>query len=283
MGSTLFIVATPIGNLGDLGDRARETLAGVDLIAAEDTRRSRRLLDHFGISTPLVSLHEHNEAARVPKILERLDTGASIALISDAGTPLVSDPGFRLVRAAGEAGHTVSPIPGPCAAIAALSVAGLSTDRFFFEGFLPQKAGPRGQRLADLASVTATLVFYAAPHRLVEELAAMARFLGPARRAVVARELSKLHESVYRGTLESLAADSAGSQDMQRGELVIVVAGAAQAAAADDTSLENAMGILLENLSPSSAAAVLADVSGCGRNKAYKLALRMAAERDAGP
>lgn len=184
---TLFIVATPIGNLGDISERARSVLREVQLIAAEDTRHSGQLLAQFGIDTPLVALHEHNEAQRVDEIIARLRAGASIALISDAGTPLVSDPGYRLVAAAGAAGLDVRPIPGACAAIAALSVAGLPTDRFAFEGFLPQKRAARRARLETLAHEPRTLVFYEAPHRLGEALADLASVFGATRQAVVAR------------------------------------------------------------------------------------------------
>ncbi len=282
MGSTLFIVATPIGNLGDLNKRARETLASVDLIAAEDTRHSRRLLDHSGITTHMVSLHEHNEASRVPELMERLADGQSLALISDAGTPLISDPGFRLVRAASAAGHKVSPIPGPCAAVAALSVAGLPTDRFLVEGFLPARSGPRRKRLAALAAETATLIFYVAPHRLCDELADLAMALDGTRQAVVARELTKLHECVYRGSLESLLAQARADENMRRGELVILVAGAESEQDPGETELERMLSVLLAQLSPRTAAAVLADLTGCKRNKAYKLALRIADKHDAG-
>ncbi len=275
MGSTLYIVATPIGNLGDLAARAVQTLAEVAVIAAEDTRHSRRLLDHCGVTTPMVSLHEHNEERRVPELMARLAGGQSVALISDAGTPLISDPGFRLVRAAGAAGHKVSPVPGPCAAIAALSASGLPTDRFLVEGFLPARAGARRQRLAALAQEAATLIFYVAPHRLSAELSDLAAALGPERSAVVARELSKLHESIYRGTLSVLLERAASDSNMSRGELVILVEGAQQKRAPEEAELERVMTILLRQLSPRDAAGVLADLTACGRNKAYKLALRI--------
>ncbi len=276
MSASLFIVATPIGNLADLSDRARTTLAEVDLIAAEDTRHSRKLLDHFGIHTSMVSLHEHNEASRVPGLVKRLCAGESIALISDAGTPLVSDPGQRLVVAAAAAGIVVSPVPGPCAALAALSVSGLDTRHFWFEGFLPARSTLRHKRLESLAKIEATLVFYVAPHRLSEVLADMSKVLGSARRAVLARELSKLHEQVYRGSLESLQADVAHDAMMSKGEMVVLVAGAAEAIA-EPGEVDAMARILLEHLSAKNAAQVLRRLTGIPRNKAYALTQRIAA------
>ncbi len=214
---TLFVVATPIGNLGDLTVRARETLAGADLIAAEDTRHTGQLLAQLGIRTPLLALHEHNEGARAGELVGRLRDGARIALVSDAGTPLISDPGYRLVAAAAEAGIAVVPVPGACAAVAALSVAGLATDRFVFEGFLPARAAARRARLAALAAETRTLVFYEAPHRVGETLADLAAAFGASRRAVLGRELTKLHESVYRGAVGDLATRADGDPNMARG------------------------------------------------------------------
>jgi 16S rRNA (cytidine1402-2'-O)-methyltransferase len=235
---TLFVVATPIGNRGDLTERARETLASVDLIAAEDTRHTGRLLAQLGIGTALLALHEHNEAARAEELVARLRQGARIALVSDAGTPLISDPGFRLVAAAAAAGVAVVPIPGACAAVAALSVAGLPTDRFVFEGFLPARAGARRTRLSALAAETRTLVFYEAPHRISETLADLAVAFGAARDAVLARELTKLHETVYRGSLGELAERAAADSNMARGEAVLVVAGAAEHAAPGAADVE---------------------------------------------
>jgi len=274
---TLFIVATPIGNLGDISDRARSTLREVELIAAEDTRHSGQLLAQFGIDTPLLALHEHNEAARVAELIARLQAGASIALISDAGTPLVSDPGYRLVAAAGAAGIDVRPIPGACAAIAALSVAGLPTDRFAFEGFLPQRRAARRARLETLTHETRTLVFYEAPHRLGEALEDLAAVLGPTRQAVVARELTKLHETVYRGDLARLAACAATDANMVRGEAVVVVAGAppdddADAAAARVEALLRA---LLPVLPLSAAVDLAVELTGVRRNRVYERALEL--------
>src|SRR6185295_2030068 len=201
----LYVVATPIGNLGDLSARAREVLLTCDLVAAEDTRHFGHLLQSAGIAKRTLSAHEHNEAQRVAEILATLDAGKSVALVSDAGTPLISDPGYRIVQSVARAGHEVRAVPGPCAAIAALSIAGLPTDRFVFEGFLPAKVAARRARLSELAADARTLVFYEAPHRLQETLAEMGESLGPEREAAVAREITKAFETVYRGTLGTLA------------------------------------------------------------------------------
>lgn len=280
----LYVVATPIGNVGDLSPRARETLAGVDLIAAEDTRHTGQLLRRIGIDRPLQSLHEHNEHERVAGIVQRLRDGARIALVTDAGTPLVSDPGFLLVRAARAHGIAVVPVPGPCAAIAALSVAGIATDRFVFEGFLPARRSERRERLAALATEARTLVFYEAPHRVHALLADLADCFGADREAAIARELTKAHETHYSGTLGELVSRLAGDEDLARGELVLVVAGraAAPAAEADDTAaLDRVLGPLLRELPVSRAADLAAEISGAKRNRAYARALELARERDA--
>ena len=280
----LYVVATPIGNVGDLSPRARETLAGVDLIAAEDTRHTGQLLRRIGIDRPLESLHEHNERERVAGVVRRLRDGARIALVTDAGTPLVSDPGFLLVRAARAHGIAVLPIPGPCAAIAALSVAGIATDRFVFEGFLPARRSERRERLAALATEARTLVFYEAPHRVHALLADLADCFGADREAAIARELTKAHETHYSGTLGELVSRLAGDEDLARGELVLVVAGraAAPAAEADDTAaLDRVLGPLLRELPVSRAADLAAEISGAKRNRAYARALELARERDA--
>ena len=213
----LYVVATPIGNMGDISARAREILAGASAVAAEDTRHSGRLLRELGLERPLVSLHEHNERARVAELVGRLQGGESIALVSDAGTPLVSDPGYLLVAAAVEAGITVSPVPGPSAAIAALSASGLPCDRFCFEGFLPARAAARRRRLAELAAETRTLVLYEAPHRIAECLADLSEACGAGRRACVARELTKRFETFYRGGLGELAARAKGRRRPRAG------------------------------------------------------------------
>jgi len=272
----LYLVSTPIGNLADVTDRARTVLAAVAVVAAEDTRHSGRLLAALGISRPLLSLHEHNERQRTPALVRRLLAGEDVALVSDAGTPLVSDPGLQLVRAAVEAGVKVVAVPGPCAAIAALSVAGLPTDRFCFEGFLPPRQQARQARLAALAGEARTLIFYEAPQRIAESLADAARTLGGERRAVLARELTKLHESVYHGTLAELAARAAADPDMQRGELVLVVAGAEPRADAADAGRDRVLLALLKALPPSRAAAVAAELTGAGRNDCYRRALELA-------
>jgi 16S rRNA (cytidine1402-2'-O)-methyltransferase len=270
----LHVVATPIGNLRDITLRALETLAAADLIACEDTRVARKLLDHYGITTPLTPYHEHNAAAARPKILARLAQGEAIALISDAGTPLVSDPGFKLVRAAQAAGHRVSAVPGASAVLAALIVAGLPTDRFFFAGFLPTKEGPRRARIAELARIPATLVLYESGPRLARTLAALAELLGP-REAAVCRELTKLHEEVRRGDLDTLArAYAAGAET--RGEMVIVVAppadGAERSQAADvDDLLRRA----LQRGSVKDAASEVAAATGLPRREIYRRALAL--------
>ena len=221
---TLFIVATPLGNLDDLTFRAVKCLKEVDLIACEDTRRTSRLLAHLGVRKPLISCFEHNELTRIEELLQRIVRGDSVALVSDAGTPTISDPGFALVRAAHERGITVSPIPGPTALVTALSVSGLPTDAFFFAGFPPRTSGARRSRLQELKDLPATLVFYESPHRIVDSLGDMVAILGD-RRAFLARELTKVHEEFLRGVLSEIAANL-GSRAEILGEIVIVVSGA---------------------------------------------------------
>jgi 16S rRNA (cytidine1402-2'-O)-methyltransferase len=271
----VFVVATPIGNLADLSPRAREVLAQVSVIAAEDTRHTRQLLQAFGISTPLTSLHEHNEGAKSAGLLERVTRGESLALVSDAGTPLISDPGFDLIAAARARDIPVIAIPGPCAAIAALSVAGLPTDRFIFEGFLPAKAGARRAHLQVLAHEQRSLVFYEAPHRLCEVLEDLVAVFGTERRASVSRELTKRFETTYGGTLQQLSQQAASDENMARGEIVIIVAGAEKAAStAVSLDVEQLLRALLDELSPAQAAKVAARVSGAKRSELYALALR---------
>ena len=266
----LWVVATPIGNLDDLSPRARNVLAQVDLVAAEDTRHSAALLQHCGIGTRCIALHEHNEREVSAGLVERLLGGASIALISDAGTPLVSDPGFRLVRAAREAGIVVSPVPGACAAIAALSVAGLPSDRFVFEGFLPAKSAARRAQLQALLSETRTLIFYEASHRIAETLEDIAAVFGSERRAVVARELTKLFETVLDGTVADLAQRVASDANQQRGEFVILVAGAGEdAAGARLVEGRRVFELLRKELPPGRAAKLAAEISGAPRNALY--------------
>jgi 16S rRNA (cytidine1402-2'-O)-methyltransferase len=268
----LWVVATPIGNLDDLSPRAQSILRACDLIAAEDTRHSAALLRHFGISTRTVALHEHNEREASDQLVQRMRDGAQIALISDAGTPLISDPGFRLVRAARGADITVSPLPGPCAAIAALSVAGLPSDRFVFEGFLPVKTVARRTRLEQLRAESRTLIFYESSHRVAEALADMAKVLGDSRTAVLARELTKLFETVLDGTLSQLAARVVADTDQQRGEFVLLVAGADEdAEAARLAEGRRVFELLRRELPPGRAAKLAAEISGAARNTLYKV------------
>ncbi len=266
---TLFVVATPIGNLGDIGPRALDTLRGVVAICAEDTRRSGQLLAHFGIATPLLALHEHNEDAIAQRVVARLLAGESLALVSDAGTPLVSDPGFRLVRAARAAGVKVSPVPGASALIAALSVAGLPSDRFAFEGFLPAKASARRERLQGLVAEPRTLIFYESSHRIVEALADMAQAFGDERPAVLARELTKLFETVLDGTLAQLRAKVEADADQRKGEFVVMVQGAGEDADAKVAEGLRLYAKLKEHLPPSTAAKLAAELSGAPRKALY--------------
>ena len=266
----LWVVATPIGNLDDLSPRARRTLAEAELIAAEDTRHSAALLQHAGIATRCIALHEHNEREISIGLVERLRAGAQIALISDAGTPLISDPGFRLVRAAREAGITVSPVPGACAAIAALSAAGLPSDRFVFEGFLPVKSAARRAHLQPLRNETRTLIFYESSHRIVDALDDLVAAFGGERRAVVARELTKLFETVLDGTLADLAARVLADPNQQRGEFVVLVGGAVEdAAAARLGEGRRVFELLRKELPPGRAAKLAAEISGASRKQLY--------------
>jgi len=266
---TLYVVATPIGNRGDISERARTVLAQATLVLAEDTRRTRPLLRELGISTPLAALHDHNERSRVEALITRLLDGDTLALVSDAGTPLISDPGYLLVRAARDHGVPVRPIPGPCAAIAALSVAGIPADRFAFEGFLPPKAVSRRKVLATLQHETRTLVFYEAVHRIRETLDDLSDIFGPTRRASLARELTKLHETVRDGSLSELAAWARDDKDVLRGEIVLVVEGGVATAAA--TMDARALVIELANELPAGkAAAVAAKVTGEPRKQLYQ-------------
>lgn len=273
----LYVVATPLGNLGDISARAVEVLAGVDVIAAEDTRVSARLLTHLGVGAKrLLSLHEHNEDARVPGLILRLREGASVAVVSDAGTPLISDPGFRLVSAARAAGVVVRPVPGPSALIAALSIAGLPTDRFVFEGFLPPRAAARRTRLQALTDERRTLVFYESSHRVEASLAAMAEAFGDERRGVLARELTKRFEQTADGSLAELVAWLAADADRRRGEFVIVVAGAAgEPPAAGTAAVERVLAELVEALPTRQAADIAARITGAPRQALYREAQRL--------
>ena len=278
MAGRLYVVATPIGNLGDLSARARDTLQSCGLIAAEDTRHTGVLLKAFGITTQQLSLHDHNEAARAGEIVARLTAGVSVALVSDAGTPAISDPGFDVVRAAAAAGLEVVTVPGPCAAIAALSIGALPTDRFCFEGFLPARAAARRQRLLELAGEARTLVFYESPHRIAETLEDCVQAFGVERAAAVVREATKLHEKVYRGSLKDLLQRAGEDADLRRGEIVLLVGGAAALAA--DTGadghggrLDTVLKILLAELPLKQAARLAAQLTEARDNEAYKRAL----------
>lgn len=267
--ATLYVVATPIGNLGDLSPRARDTLQRVAAVCAEDTRRTRQMLAHFGIDRPLVALHEHNEDTAVDGLLARLLGGDSLALVSDAGTPLISDPGFRLVRAARDARIRVSPLPGPCAFVAALSVAGLPSDRFVFEGFLPARHAARCERLQQLAAEARTLAFHESAHRIQATLADMATVFGGDRPAVVARELTKLFETVLDGTLATLGAKLDADPDQRKGEFVVLVQGAANDVDAGILEGRRLYAKLKDHLPPSTAAKLAAELSGAPRKALY--------------
>jgi 16S rRNA (cytidine1402-2'-O)-methyltransferase len=261
--------------MGDLSTRAREALESADLIAAEDTRHTLTLLQAIGVSRPLVSLHTHNETQRVPELLARLEAGEVIALVSDAGTPLLSDPGFELVTGAARAGFEVLAIPGPSAITTALAVAGLPTARFCFEGFLPARERERRTDLARLAHETRTLVFFEAPHRIAETLTDLAAEFGGDRQAVVARELTKAHETIYRGTLSELAERARTEPNFQRGEITLVVHGAAPTTSTVDAELlRRTVELLAKELPPSRAAAIAAQLTGATRSEAYALAIR---------
>jgi len=266
----LWVVATPIGHRDDLSARAIVTLREVAVIAAEDTRHSRPLLVLHNIDTPLIALHEHNERDAVEAIVRRLQGGDSVALISDAGTPLISDPGFRLVRAARAAGIRCIPVPGACAAIAALSVAGLPSDRFVFEGFLPPKAAARRSRLQELAGDARTVIFYESSHRVAESLADMRDVFGAEREAVLARELTKMFETVLGEPLAELAARVAADPDQQRGECVILVAGRGEEADAKLAEGQRIFAILREELPPAKAAKMAAAITGAPRKLLYE-------------
>jgi len=277
----LEVVATPIGNLGDMTPRAREALQSADLVAAEDTRRTGTLLERIGVTARLISLHEHNEAGRVDELLRELKAGKVIALVSDAGTPLLSDPGFSLVRAAAAAGIEVRAIPGASALTAALSIAGLPTDRFVFEGFLPARAAERRAALARLAHEARTVVLFEAPHRIGATLTDLAEAFGEQRHAVLARELTKLHEAVYRGTLRELVVRAATDPNVARGEITLLIEGAAQSLQpqADRALLLRALKLLLAEMPPGRAAALAAQIAGVRRSEAYALAQQLRASR----
>jgi 16S rRNA (cytidine1402-2'-O)-methyltransferase len=276
--SGLYVVATPIGNFGDMSQRAIEVLQNADLIAAEDTRHSLRLLQFFAIDTPTMAYHDHSDDRALQRIGKCLADGGSVALVSDAGTPLISDPGYRLVRHVQDGGFAVYPLPGPCAAIAALSVSGLPTDRFLFEGFLPARDGARINRLAALAAEPMTLIFYEAPHRIEASLQSMIEVFGGDREAVLAREITKTFETIRRGPLSGLAQFVSGDSNQQKGEIVLIVAGkpkGEQEIAADTSKL---LLRLAQELPAKKAAAVVADCTGLRKKQLYEYLLSVKQE-----
>lgn len=273
---TLYIVATPIGNLDDMSPRATAILSRVSVIAAEDTRHSGRLLQHLGVRKPMMALHDHNERDKAGQVLDKLAASQDVALISDAGTPLISDPGYVLVREARARGFRVSPVPGACALVTALSAAGLPTDRFLFEGFLPAKQGARTAALGRLARESATLVFYESPHRIIDTVRDIERVMGSDREVVLAREITKAFETFYAGAAklvgDALEADPHGS----RGEFVVMVHGASDAeVAVGSVEVDRVLGVLLKELPVKKAAKLAAELTGRPKNELYQRALAL--------
>lgn len=268
----LYLVATPIGNLGDIGLRALAILAAADVIACEDTRVSRKLIEHYGVATPLTPYHEHNAADARPRLLRRLAAGEAVALISDAGTPLISDPGYRLAREASAAGHAVTALPGASSVLAALAVAGLPTDRFFFDGFLPAKDAARQKRIRELTRIPATLVLFETGPRIAAALGALAAELGP-REAAVCRELTKLHEEVRRSSLDALARDYAGGAET-RGEFVVVIAPPVERQA-ETQDIDAMLRQALARTSVKEAVGEVASATGASRRDVYQRALAL--------
>ncbi len=275
MDSGLYVVATPIGNFGDMSQRAVEVLKSVDLIAAEDTRHSQRLLQFFAIDTPTTAYHDHSDERALHRIGSCLEGGGSVALVSDAGTPLISDPGYRLVRYVQDRGFAVRPVPGACAAVAALSVSGLPTDRFLFEGFLPAREGARVNRLSALAAEPVTLIFYEAPHRIEASLQSMIQVFGGSREAVLAREITKIFETIKRGTLSELGQFVSGDSNQQKGEVVLIVAGRGKVEQEVGTDVAALLLRLSQELPAKQAAAVVADWSGLRKKQLYEHLLAM--------
>ncbi|MDA9569893.1 16S rRNA (cytidine(1402)-2'-O)-methyltransferase [Porticoccaceae bacterium] len=271
----LTIVATPIGNLNDMVPRAVQTLQSVSLIACEDTRHSKKLLNHFSIDKPCIAYHDHGDRHMIEKLLLRLEKGEDIALISDAGTPLISDPGYRLVAQARSRGITVVPVPGACAAIAALSVSGLPTDSFYFGGFLPAKTGQRKTALNDLKAATETLVFYEAPHRILETVVDMAEIFGHQRQAFLAREISKTFETFLQGSLDELQQQISLDTNQQRGEIVLVIAGEDEKSANTSVDSDKVLRLLLKELPASKAASLTAKICGVDKKAMYQAALEL--------
>jgi len=277
MSGTLFIVATPIGNLEDLSPRARQTLANVDLIAAEDTRHTGRLLSHFGIKTPLLAMHDHNEEEIAEKLVADLTAGKKVALVSDAGTPLVSDPGYRLVKSAHRAGITVSPIVGASAVAAAISIAGLPSNRFCFEGFLPAKKKARGDALTDLANEPRTMIFYESVHRVADTVADLVAAFGGDRRAFLGRELTKMHEQCVYGPLSELAEQLDDGTITAKGEFVLVVEGSASNEASS-LDIDRLLLELADKLPGKDVAKIIARATGERRNTLYQRLLELTKE-----
>lgn len=273
----IYIVATPIGNLGDISTRALDTLKDVDIIFAEDTRNTRKLLTHYGIQQTLYSLHEHNEAEKTQEIIKLLEQGKNIALVSDAGTPLISDPGYRMVKDVSQRGFNIIPIPGPSAIITALSIAGLSTQRFTFEGFLPSKPSARRATLEKNKQEERTQVYYESSHRIESSLKDICNIYGKEREVVLARELTKLYEDIFRGTLEELNKWIAAESVRKKGEFVLILQGFVTNAEPDknDISTEALLNILLDELPVKQAAGLASKITGQAKNKLYKQALEL--------
>ena len=271
----LYVIGTPIGNLDDISERAKQVLREVDLILAEDTRHSRKLLDRLHINTPMRSHHDFNESGTVPGLLELLQNGKRLALISDAGTPLICDPGYQLVRAVHEHGIRLIPIPGPSALLTALSVSGMATDKFIFEGFLPVKHAARKKRLQELAGETRTMVFYEAPHRIMELLEDISELYGADRTVCLCRELTKKFETIYRDSVANILTLLRNDPVQQKGEFVVIIEGNRDASA-DIDEISRVLGILLKHgVSVKTASAIAADITGTGKNDLYKLALKI--------
>ncbi|WP_179990340.1 16S rRNA (cytidine(1402)-2'-O)-methyltransferase [Acinetobacter sp. YH1901141] len=275
MSAQLFVVATPIGHLDDMSYRAIDVLKSVSLIAAEDTRTSAQLMKHFNISTPLTACHEHNESNKIDILVQKLLNGEDMALISDAGTPLISDPGFKLVRAAQANGIRVIPVPGACAAIAALSAVGLPSDRFSFQGFLASKQSQRLQQLEKLKNETQTLIFYEAPHRILDSVKDMAAVFGADRPVGFAREITKTFETIKKMTLGELAEFIAADHHQQKGEIVLVVGGASEEKDMEQEKLDQLLQRLLQDLSVKAASQLAADLTGIKKKIAYQRALEL--------
>ncbi len=275
MSAQLFVVATPIGHLDDMTFRAIDILKSVSIVAAEDTRQSAQLFKHYNISTQLTACHDHNESNKIEQLVQRLLAGDNVALISDAGTPLISDPGFKLVRAAQEHGIRVVPVPGACAAIAALSAVGLPSDRFSFEGFLPSKASQRISQLEKLKNETQTLIFYEAPHRILECVKNMAEVFGENRPVGFAREITKTFETIKKMTLKDLVSFIENDHNQEKGEIVLVVGGAPEKIDLEQEKLDELLKRLLQDLSVKAASQLAADLTGVKKKVAYQRALEL--------